>query len=736
MMNNHLSVFLFDDIQVEPQTFRVYKADLPVQLEPKTLKLLIFLIENRGRLIEKGEILDAIWKDVVVTENALTREVAKLRKSLGDDPKAAKYISTVHTRGYRFIAEVEVKISNGHKSDQRSESQLITAAQSQNGSATKTAQPAELHALSSSRHLRKGKWLLAVAMLFVVVTACLIALNYYFEPDAAVAPTVLEITPITAAPELDLNPTFSPDGNSLAYSSDRNGSVEIYVRPIASGGREIQLTADGNQNMEPAWSPEGDFIAFHSAKRGGIWLIPALGGTAKQLTEFGCRPTWLRDGSMIAFQSESFHDMIQPYISAATIWVIPSQGGTPRQVTQAGSPAGGHLFPSWSSDGKRIAFLNADMRSMQIWSVSIAGDQLKRLTTEETGDKADVIYSPDNESIFFTAGMMLIKQRLSPDTGDPVGRPVKVADLGATLFRHPTFSADGSKVAYSAWTVKSNVWSVPISPRAHEATGPAVALTNELNSRNGLTAFSPDGKKIAFTSMRRGIGYQLWLMDSDGKNQTPLTTDSEAAYSPAWYPSGSQIGFYCMRRGRSTLSALMLDSRKERVLVEAEGLEMLRLSPDAKQVAFTYAPDNLFNIGIMDVEDGQQRQLTFEQTIAGLPCWSPDGKSLAFQTRRGDDMQIMLMPSSGGTPTQLTFEHGDSWPYSWSPGGDKIAFAGSRNGVWNVWWISLSDKTEKQVTNNTNAGVIIRFPDWSPTGSQIVYEQAEITSNIYIMSLK
>ena len=99
-------------------------------------------------------------------------------------------------------------------------------------------------------------------------------------------------------------------------------------------------------------------------------------------------------------------------------------------------------------------------------------------------------------------------------------------------------------------------------------------------------------------------------------------------------------------------------------------------------------------------------------------------------------MQIMLMPSSGGPPTQLTFGHGDNWPYSWSPGGDKIAFAGSRNGVWNVWWISLSDKTEKKVTNNTNAGVIIRFPDWSPSGNQIVYEQAEITSNIYIMSLK
>src|SRR5438094_2855749 len=100
------SVFLFDDIRVEPNTFRAFKAGQLVQLEPKALRLLLFLIENRDRLIEKEEILDAIWSGTHVTENALTREIGKLRKILGDDPKAPKYIQTVHTRGYRFIAEL------------------------------------------------------------------------------------------------------------------------------------------------------------------------------------------------------------------------------------------------------------------------------------------------------------------------------------------------------------------------------------------------------------------------------------------------------------------------------------------------------------------------------------------------------------------------------------------------------------------------------------------------------
>ncbi len=111
MIGQNSSVFLFDDVRVEPSNFRVFKGGEPVQLEPKALSLLLFLIENPGRLIEKDEILEKIWSGAFVTENALAREIAKLRKTLGDDPKAARYIQTVHTRGYRFIAEV--KQSNG-----------------------------------------------------------------------------------------------------------------------------------------------------------------------------------------------------------------------------------------------------------------------------------------------------------------------------------------------------------------------------------------------------------------------------------------------------------------------------------------------------------------------------------------------------------------------------------------------------------------------------------------------
>ncbi len=107
MKNQEVYCFRFDDIRVEPENFRASKGDALLELEPKTFLLLTYLIEHRDRLVDKRELLEAIWKDVAVTENSLTREIGKLRKSLGDDPKVPKYIETVHTRGYRFIADVQ-----------------------------------------------------------------------------------------------------------------------------------------------------------------------------------------------------------------------------------------------------------------------------------------------------------------------------------------------------------------------------------------------------------------------------------------------------------------------------------------------------------------------------------------------------------------------------------------------------------------------------------------------------
>ena len=728
--------FLFDDVRVEPATFRAFKASNPLQLEPKTLRLLLFLIENRARLIERDQILDRIWSGTHVTDNALAGEIAKLRKVLGDNPKTPKYIQTVPTRGYRFIAEVEVRntsesLSQAHGKDSdspavgRSEEHQAPAAAF---AATETGPP------DHAQHRSWAKQLAVAGMLVAMAIVVLLGVKAYQASGSAATTLPLTIRQITTWPGLDTNPAFSPDGESIAYSSDHNGNFEIYLRSIAPDGRGIQLTTDDQQNFDPAWSPDGKRIAYYSMKRHGIFVISTLGGVAKQLTEFGSHPVWSPDGQWLAFQGVSAPDLDALPMGSSTLWIVNSQGGEPRQLTQANNPPGTHYAPSWSPDGRRVAFINFNTVSPQVWSIAVSGDGLQSITKHGTGDKSWPIYAPDGNSIYYNRGEALWKTPISPDSGAAVGNPIKVADLGSTVIRNATLSASGKWIAYSATTSTDNLISVPISPLTNEPAGSPSFLTNQPGTRHIAPAFSPDGSKIAFSAQRRGNASNLWIADADGGNLNQITT--EGGRFPSWYPDGKQLAFLSDRQGQRKFWSIAAAGGNEKVLFEIEGIESPRLSPDASRVAFNFTKDGIINVATMPVMGGELKQLTYDRELAGWPCWSPDGQFLAFEIERGDDTHIAIISSQGGEPVQLTFARGQSWPYSWSPDGDKIVFAGARDGVWNLWWVSRSDKGVRQLTRNTKLNVYFRYPAWSPRANQIVSEYSESRGNIYLMEFR
>ena len=83
-------IFQFDRFEVDPASFRLLRDGIAVSIEPKALELLIFMLRNRGRLLAKQELLEAVWRNSTVTENALAREIALLRRVLGDSIKEPK----------------------------------------------------------------------------------------------------------------------------------------------------------------------------------------------------------------------------------------------------------------------------------------------------------------------------------------------------------------------------------------------------------------------------------------------------------------------------------------------------------------------------------------------------------------------------------------------------------------------------------------------------------------------
>src|SRR5580693_810114 len=105
-------VFLFDDVEVREREFSLTKAGKVLSLEPKAFRVLLFLLHNPQKLITKNELLNAIWGDTAVTEGSLSRSIWLLRGALGDDIRSPRYIETVPTVGYRFVAAVEERVES------------------------------------------------------------------------------------------------------------------------------------------------------------------------------------------------------------------------------------------------------------------------------------------------------------------------------------------------------------------------------------------------------------------------------------------------------------------------------------------------------------------------------------------------------------------------------------------------------------------------------------------------
>lgn len=110
--------YRFDEHEIDLDDFRLSKGGEPVSLEPKALNLLIFLVDNRGRLVTRRELIASVWNDAFVTDHVLNRAIGQLRKVLQDDPKQPRYIETVPTLGYRFVGNVEAEAANGTVSEE------------------------------------------------------------------------------------------------------------------------------------------------------------------------------------------------------------------------------------------------------------------------------------------------------------------------------------------------------------------------------------------------------------------------------------------------------------------------------------------------------------------------------------------------------------------------------------------------------------------------------------------
>jgi Tol biopolymer transport system component len=289
-------------------------------------------------------------------------------------------------------------------------------------------------------------------------------------------------------------PSSIPTENGLlVYESQTGKRAQLFTtKPDGSGAHQLTHFADSDA-VWAEWSPSGSQITFERdvytgvrVNHAAIYTMNADGSGLRSLTQRGLngRPSWSPGGTLIAFSTLQ-------YGKQATVSVMAANGSRVRKVMSTPLPAKGRGqgldSPTFSPDGKRIAFVWIKKSGSAIFTMKASGGGLKQVTPwQKTGLADKIDWSPDGSRIAFS----------SPEFGERRGG-----------------------ISSNVFTVRPN------------GSG-LVKLTNSAGGKinNGLDSWSPDGKKIAFVSNRTGK-YEIYVMNANGSSVTQVTRGPEAHHA-------------------------------------------------------------------------------------------------------------------------------------------------------------------------------------------------------------
>jgi Tol biopolymer transport system component len=427
----------------------------------------------------------------------------------------------------------------------------------------------------------------------------------------------MRLVPLTTLTGQEGEPTFSPDGEQVAFSWNgaKQDNWDIYVTMI--GSSEVRrLTSDPAVETQPAWSPDGRQIAYLRERPTGttIRLVSVLGGLDRKVSDFPGADSidWSRDGHWLVVGRPGGESLPGP---SPGIHLIPVDGGDPRPLI-ASPPGVADFQPAVSPDGRRLAYMScnhAPAAGVSAWTrcaidmVDVDGARVisapRRLTSQLpflasvswARDGSDVIYAGEDES-----GV----QTLWRVGADGTHRAERI-ELAGTAAWSPATALSRDRLAFTRTSEDTDIYQFQVGHPVQLLVG---STFEEVEAR-----LSHEGQRLVFASKRAGDCLNSWMAKAAGSAVQLLARNpSRYAGSPFW-------------------------------------------SPDGRRVVFdSFGDDYQWHIWTVETEGGTPRRTTTQAGNENVPTWSRDGRYIYFSADPGSGRDIWRVLASGGIPERVT----------------------------------------------------------------------------------
>ncbi|MDA2937054.1 hypothetical protein MYX75_02170, partial [Acidobacteria bacterium AH-259-A15] len=560
---------------------------------------------------------------------------------------------------------------------------------------------------------------------------------------------------------LTFQPALSPNGQLMAYASDRSGegNLDIWVQQVAGGG-PIRVTNHEADDLEPNFSPDGSQIAFRSQREGGgIYVISALGGDARLITKGGRNPRFSPDGKRVAYWvgPEFWH--------TGDLYVVASTGGPPRELQQGRSPI-------WSPDGKHLLFVQrlGSAPESNWWVRPLDGGEAIRTGALEIfrrqglePEPGRLVFTPqiwlaDTHDVIFSARLgdstNLWKVPISTTTWQIAG-PAERLTLGTGIENQASLAESGQLV-FTSLNQNFDLWSLPIDANQGKVVGEIQQVTANAAADHS-PSISADGSKLIFASNRSG-NWDVWTKDLESGKATALTAKELNELNPIIKTDGSKVAYRVSQESPSFANSVY-------VMAPGEGLAekvcddcgtITDWSSDGENILYYYSSvPGVARTALLNLVSGEK--IDWVQNDEGNvfdPRFSPDDRWIAFHvTQRLDRVrrQLFIAPfRSGVVPKQsewiaVTDGSGSDARAAWSPDGNVLYFLSDRDG-WRCIWAQRLDAGTKRPLGSAlevyHSHDVRRslgnFLSYYKIGlavarDKVVFSMGELTGNIWMM---